>query len=121
MVLWCAAIFALSSIPDHRTTGAALTETFSRKAAHLVEYGVLAFLTLRALMASGVLRQKALRGALVFCLFYAVSDEVHQSFVPGRYGKARDVALDGLGAALTLSVYSRRRWSPAFPPEVPSR
>ncbi len=34
----------------------------------------------------------------VFCLLYAISDEVHQMFVPGRSGEVRDVCIDFLGA-----------------------
>ena len=108
-VLWCALIFALSSIPDHRTGGAPLKETLSRKGAHLVEYGVLAFFVAQALMVAGRRRRTVVAGAFVFCALYAVSDEIHQAFVPGRYGQVRDVVLDILGAALVLSVYHRRR------------
>lgn len=114
-ILWCGLIFALSSIPDHRTGAAPLKETLSRKGAHLVEYGVLAFFVAQALTAAGRRRRAVLAGSFVFCALYAVSDEVHQSFVPGRYGKVRDVALDVLGAALVLSVYHRRRPAPKVP------
>ncbi len=80
----------------------------SRKGAHLVEYGVLALLLLRAFSAEGWERRRALGAAFLFSVAYAASDEIHQYFVPGRYAKVRDVALDGLGAALALSVYARR-------------
>ncbi len=78
---------------------------------------MLAFLVLRALSAGGMARKKALFGAFLFSVVFAASDEWHQAFVPGRYGKVRDVALDALGAALALSVTARR--SPLFPREVP--
>jgi len=106
--LWCALIFGFSSLPDRRTEGAPLAETMSRKGAHLVEYGVLALLLLRAFSAEGWERRRALGAAFLFSVAYAASDEIHQYFVPGRYAKVRDVALDGLGAALALSVYARR-------------
>lgn len=117
MAAWCALIFALSARPDYRTDAAPLPETLSRKAAHLIEYGVLAWLALRALAASGLRRRKAMGTALLFCVVFAASDEWHQTFVPGRYGKVRDVALDVLGAAMVLSVLSRR--SSLFPKEAP--
>jgi VanZ family protein len=99
-----------------------LTETFSRKGAHLVEYGVLSLLVFHALLAGGSVRRRALGGAFLFAFLYAASDEIHQSFVPGRYGKVRDVALDVLGAALVLSIYSRRRNTvgPSTDREIPS-
>ena len=43
---------------------------------------------------------------------YAISDEVHQSFVPGRLGSPVDVAIDAIGVAagvvLWQSVRARR-------------
>ena len=122
VIVWCGVIFGLSSIPDRRTSAAPLTETFSRKGAHLVEYGVLALLVFHALLAGGAARRRALGGAFLFAFLYAASDEIHQSFVPGRYGKVRDVALDVLGAALVLSIYSRRRNTvgPSTDREIPS-
>lgn len=117
MAAWGGLIFALSSLPDYRTDAAPLTETLSRKAAHLIEYGVLAWLVLRALAASAVRRRNAVIIAFLLCAVFAASDEWHQTFVPGRYGKVRDVALDALGAALALSVFTRR--SALFPKETP--
>jgi VanZ family protein len=91
----------------------------SRKMAHLIEYGFLAFLTAQALRAGNRPRRIVLGGALLFCVLYAASDEFHQSFVPGRYAKVRDVALDALGAALVLSIYDRRALAPSTGKETP--
>lgn len=38
--------------------------------------------------------------SLGYCLLYAVSDEIHQLFVPGRSCEARDVFIDFCGALL---------------------
>jgi len=35
---------------------------------------------------------------VVFCLLYGISDEFHQSFVPGRYVSGMDVVADTVGA-----------------------
>ncbi len=52
-------------------------------------------------------------------LLYALSDEWHQTFVPGRNGNLVDVAVDGLGASLVFLAWpwlvarlglSPRRW-----------
>ncbi len=40
-------------------------------------------------------------------LIYAVSDEIHQSFVPGRDCSAGDVLADIVGLSIALSVYLR--------------
>ena len=38
---------------------------------------------------------------------YAVTDEVHQHFVPGRAGAAYDVAIDAVGVLLGVYVVTR--------------
>lgn len=35
---------------------------------------------------------------VLFCLLYGISDEFHQSFVPGRYVSGMDVVADTVGA-----------------------
>jgi VanZ family protein len=47
----------------------------------------------------------------VLAVLYAVSDEVHQTFVAGRHGSPRDVLIDAVGAALGLLVAVRARAS----------
>ena len=41
---------------------------------------------------------------LVFTVIYAMTDEYHQSFVPGRAMMARDVLIDTLGALLGVFI-----------------
>jgi VanZ family protein len=102
-------IFYFSSIPDTGGAKSELPELMFRKAAHLVEYGVLGLLLARALAGLGWAARRVWGMGLLVCVVFAVSDEAHQIFVPGRYGKARDVALDSLGAALALSMDASRR------------
>jgi len=63
-----------------------------RKAAHFAEYGILFWLLIRGPM----VRRPYL--ALIFCVVYALTDEGHQAFVPGRTASLYDVALDSSGA-----------------------
>nr|TXF85642.1 VanZ family protein [Alkalicoccus halolimnae] len=72
---------------------------FIRKAAHVLVYFVLGVLTYHALLRSGNPLKTAGIYALAVCFFYAVSDEVHQLFIPGRSGEVSDVLLDTTGAA----------------------
>lgn len=110
VLLWAGLIFYLSSIPDTRTGGGAeLPELMFRKFAHLFVYGTLAFLLARALTGYGWKLRRIMGMGLFLCILYAASDEIHQSFVPGRFCKVRDVALDSLGSALVLSLDARRR------------
>ena len=87
---------------------------FERKAAHMFLYFLLVILLLAALapFVRNILRRSAAAG--VFCAVLAALDEIHQTFVPGRSGAARDVAVDLTGAAIAYGIWSRaKRPAPA--------
>ena len=44
--------------------------------------------------------------ALLICILYAVSDEVHQILYPAGQGEIRDVAIDCSGAGMGVLAYS---------------
>ncbi|NMA62964.1 MAG: VanZ family protein [Syntrophomonadaceae bacterium] len=69
-----------------------------RKNAHFAAYLVLGVLVMNALRRSEVYGFRALAIALGICVVYAISDEVHQLFVPGRGAQVKDVIIDSLGA-----------------------
>lgn len=73
---------------------------YIRKNAHFIAYFILGTLTLFALVRSEA--RKPANLALLICLLYAISDEVHQLFIPGRSGQFRDVLIDGAGAILGI-------------------
>lgn len=95
-LIYMAAIFALSALPD-----LSLPYTFEGDDffLHMVEYGILGFLLSWALVNSGVVRKLVLYGFLVG-LLYGMTDEVHQYFVPGRMASLLDLTADGLGSLL---------------------
>ena len=70
---------------------------------HMVEYGVLGFLLSWAFVNSGMVRKLVFRVFLVG-LFYGMTDELHQYFVPERNASLLDVTADGLGSL--IGVYS---------------
>ncbi|HZM69026.1 MAG TPA: VanZ family protein [Candidatus Cryosericum sp.] len=73
---------------------------------HAAEYCVLAVLLARALN-DGLSRRVTdarLGATWLLSVLYAVSDEVHQSFVPGRSPDYRDVLSDAVGAALGIAA-----------------
>ena len=47
--------------------------------------------------------------AFAFAVLFALSDEWHQTFVPGRDGCVRDVGIDVVGAALAAGTLLARR------------
>jgi VanZ family protein len=98
VVVWAAVIFSLSSVPD-LGTGLGTWDLVLRKLAHTAEYAILGVLLLRA-----VGREPA---AAAIGIAYAVTDELHQAFVPGRHAAAYDVAIDAVGVLLGIYVVGR--------------
>ena len=104
-----ALIFAFSAMPsDSEDHG--LLVLLLRKLTHFSEYFVLMGLWWWAL-ARRMDAQRAIGMALAITVAYAVSDEIHQTFVDGRVGTWRDVLIDSTGAltAAWLITRSRRR------------
>ena len=79
-------------------------EAVLRKAAHFTEYLILALVFYKAVFASGVKWGKSVLITFVFCLLYAVSDEVHQLFVPGRAFQITDILIDAFGASVGIGI-----------------
>ena len=72
-----------------------------RKSAHFIGYMIL------GILASGLILQyeninKKYPLAFLICVIYAISDEIHQLFVPGRSGQVRDVLIDSAGSFLGI-------------------
>lgn len=61
--------------------------------AHFFSYLALGILVAAGLRSSGVNVYRLIGLARVICLLFAISDEVHQLFVPGRGGQVRDVVI----------------------------
>jgi VanZ family protein len=90
-------------------SGLGWIDTVGRKLIHFGEYALLSFLWWRLLRTQMPDRRAALAALLVSSL-YAVTDEVHQSFVDGRHGTPVDWAIDTAGAAAAaFAVTARRR------------
>jgi VanZ family protein len=81
-----------------------------RKVAHALEYaflGILAWLAIRSLHPQqSPWNRRDLIKALIIVFVYAVSDEIHQSYVPSRQGAAIDVLIDTAGGAAGLFLVS---------------
>lgn len=84
-----------------------LLNHFARKGAHVLAYLVLGFLVLNALICTETQGKKAIGVALLICVLYAITDEIHQTFVPGRGGEVSDVLLDALGAAVGVTLRTK--------------
>jgi len=84
---------------------------------HAAEFAILFVFTLIVVdRLTRSYRRRNVTLAVAFSLLFAVLDEYHQTFVPGRSGTWSDVAIDSLGATLAGLVAWRRR-SPCRSPE----
>jgi VanZ family protein len=84
---------------------------FTRVIAHFTEYALLAVLWAWAL-SPAIGGRRALVFAAAIAFAYAISDEYHQSYVPGRDSDPVDVLVDTNGIAvalLAISWWSARR------------
>ena len=115
------AIFLASSRPADQIPDFGVWDRAIKKTGHMVGFGLLALAyqhgiastrpirgteLARRTRASGKPRLQSTRTALLawmLAVAYAVTDELHQSYVPGRAASALDVFLfDSLGAAAAL-------------------
>jgi VanZ family protein len=94
---WAALIVLLSSRP----TLPVPLEAGSDKIAHFGAYAVLGLLTARAFSATGYSAVAAILAVILF----GATDELHQSFVPGRSADLADWIADSLGAVAGVSLY----------------
>ena len=101
-LVWMAIIFWFSNQPTLFYLPDNLLDTIFKKSAHAIAYGVLWTLWW---LATG--RRAWL--ALALTIGYAISDEWHQTFVPGRHGQWFDVGVDTVGALLAMTL-AHSRW-----------
>jgi VanZ family protein len=83
-----------------------LLHALLRKLAHLIEYAMFALLLYgfpddKRL---GLWRPRRAVICIAIAAAYSLTDEFHQSFVPGRHASLRDCGLDTMGASLAMLV-----------------
>ncbi len=103
VVAWAALIFLASAQSDLVFVPDATLDLVVRKLGHAAVFGILALLLWRALATTTRLR-RPWAWALALAILYAVSDELHQGGVSGRYPSPVDVAIDAAGALIAVAV-----------------
>lgn len=73
-----------------------------RKTAHFTEYFILGLILILYLQTKEKLTTKYIILAIIFCVLYATSDEIHQLFVDGRSCKIMDILIDTCGSSLAI-------------------
>ena len=71
-----------------------------RKLAHFTEYFILGLLTYNMIHSYN----KKAYLSVIICVLYAISDEIHQMFVPGRSCQIMDMTIDTLGSLLGIYI-----------------
>lgn len=75
-----------------------------RKGAHLTEYMILSFLIYNVVSDYVKVSKKLIVYTVMAVCFYAITDEIHQIFVPGRAGRITDVMIDTTGGCIGILV-----------------
>lgn len=73
-----------------------------RKSAHFLEYLILGILSFVCAEDFKLSNGKRMAVCFVFCVLYALTDEFHQTFIPGRSGNLTDVMIDSMGSLLGI-------------------
>lgn len=94
-------IFLASSIPSDHMPRMGHFDLSVKKAGHLIGYALLGINLIRA---QTRYTPKTFWIALLICGLYALSDEFHQSFVPGRHAALLDVVVDLAGSLAGLGL-----------------
>ena len=104
LIIWMGLIFLISSnFLDPQMSAAGTKEMlgglnfFFRKFLHLAEYGILTYLWLRTIWKLTEKFVVSLNRSMALSVIYAITDEIHQSYVPQRLGVWYDVVLDSAG------------------------
>ena len=79
-------------------------QTVVRKCAHFFIYSVLGLLTMGTMYTYKMSLKFKLLTAVAVVFLFAVSDEIHQIFVPGRGPGAGDVLIDTAGSLVGIFI-----------------
>lgn len=95
--LWALVIFALSNIEQVTVSQFFIWDFIAKKTAHVLEYTIFYVLVFRAV-------EKKFLLSFIIVILYAATDELHQSFVPGRTAAIYDLGFDLTGANIAAYI-----------------
>lgn len=117
ILCWMYIVFGFSNAGGEESTGIStrvakffvkneayirLAEHIIRKVAHLSEYAIGGILVYSLLLTFNLNSKIQFCASWLFVVVYAITDEIHQLFIPGRTGRIVDVFIDSLGAMLGI-------------------
>lgn len=109
VLVWMGLIFVLSAQEQLPTPEERWLDFVLEKSAHTIEFAVLAILLSRALGVERSANRRSFLIAVSLAWLYALSDEFHQRFVPGRSDDWTDILFDWLGALTGVWLWLRWR------------
>jgi len=100
--IYCFIIFIYSATPKPPEPFIVVHATDWIK--HIAEYLILSFLVFFAFKNSKSFEDYPALYTIIFVVLFAVSDEIHQLFVPGRYFSVLDILADSFASILFFSL-----------------
>lgn len=95
---------SISSTPESPVKGINLSIIY-----HIIVFFLFTFFLIILIKGNAKLKPKHIIWVLIISIIYAISDEVHQLFVPGRFSTIKDVLIDCIGILLAILIYPKRR------------
>ena len=74
-----------------------------RKIAHYTEYLILGLLVINMYIKNNINNLYLI--SIIFCIIYAISDEIHQFLIPGRACQIKDILIDSIGSITGIYLY----------------
>ncbi len=106
-IVMMTAIFLFSAIPSNEMISFGWLDLLIKKGGHMCGYALLGATLWRAVFNE---KKSGFLFPFIMTIAFAVSDEFHQSFVPGRNAAWIDVGIDSLGAGLGLLWIAKNEW-----------
>lgn len=100
VLIYMVIIFLFSSREKVAITDSYTISFLIFKTIHIIEYALFYLLSYRAFRNTVSTKSHAPLLAFLFIFIFAITDEIHQSFVPTREGRVRDVIIDALGGGV---------------------
>ena len=106
-------IFIASATPGNEVPEFGTVDIFIKKGGHITGYALLGIACFLAAYGDNKKITRSVILSLCVSIVYAVSDEFHQSFTPGRSPSIIDVGIDTVGAiigiGITILIIKKRR------------
>jgi VanZ family protein len=106
-------IFIASNTSGSNIPRFGIYDLLVKKGGHMLGYALLAASFFHGLDNGKRPARSLFIGAVLLAILYAISDEFHQSFTPGRSPAIKDVCIDTIGSIIGIAVLHalRRRFS----------